>query len=195
MIGIAQRLIEQIGYSGVALLIFIENVFPPIPSEVILPFSGFVARRGDLTLWGVILAGTVGATLGAFPFYYIGMQIGRKRLFQFASKYGDYVDIQPETLRRAFDWFDTRGQFAVFTCRMIPGLRSVISIPAGMAKMDVLPFTAWTFSGSFIWTLLLSYAGWVLGANYRAIQPYINIIGWVVIISIIVYVMYKNVKT
>jgi len=194
MIELIQNVIESIGYSGIALLVFIENIFPPIPSEIVIPFSGFAAKRGGLTLPGVIFAGTLGAVLGAYPLYYLGRQVGRERLYRLSEKYGKYIGLPPQDLDRAFHWMDTRGQLAVFLCRMVPGLRSVISIPAGVVRQSFWQFTLWTTLGSFIWTFLLSVAGWYLGANYDALAPYIDTVGTAVTVLIFAFMIYRALK-
>lgn len=186
MVQLIQDIIEAIGYFGIGLLTIIENLFPPIPSEIILPFSGFTARRSDLTLVGVIAAGTIGSILGALILYYVGHRLGERRVILLAEKYGHHLGVEPENVSRANRWFRNNGQWAVFVCRLIPGLRSVISIPAGTAGMNVFTFLFWTSLGTVLWTALLGITGYVLGENYDAIQPIIDVVSWIVTITLIV---------
>ncbi|MFW5709750.1 MAG: DedA family protein [Chloroflexota bacterium] len=186
MVQLIQDTIEAIGYLGIGLLTIIENIIPPIPSEIILPFSGFTARRSDLTLVGVIAAGTIGSILGALILYYVGHRLGEERVIRLTQKYGHHLGIEPENVRRANDWFRNNGQWAVFICRLIPGLRSVISIPAGTARMNLFTFLFWTSLGTLLWTALLGVTGYALGDNYQAIQPIMDVVSWVVTITLIV---------
>jgi len=180
MVEFVQDVIDSIGYVGIAVLTIVENIFPPIPSEVVLPFAGFAAKRGDLTLIGVVIAGTVGSVLGALPLYYLGYRLGEERIAELAEKYGNWVGVTPRDIKRANRWFKDHGQLAVFICRMIPGLRSVISIPAGTAKMNLFVFLGWTTIGTALWTAALGAGGYLLGQNYDQIKPVVDAAGWVV---------------
>ncbi|WP_201538671.1 DedA family protein [Psychrobacter immobilis] len=182
-------IMAKFGYFGIVFAMFAENVFPPIPSEVIMPAAGFAASRGDFNLILVILAGTLGASLGALPLYYLGRVFDEERLVAFAEKYGKYMLIKPNDITSANDWFDKHGKTAVFFGRMVPGVRSLISIPAGMNNMPLLPFLALTALGSSIWTAVLTLAGYYLGQNYEIIEgalaPYSKGFGILVIVIII----------
>ena len=184
-------IMEKFGYLGIIFAMFAENVFPPIPSELIMPAAGFAVARGDLNLILVILAGTLGSVIGALPLYYLGRLLNEDRLMVFTEKYGKYVFVKPSDIRSSSVWFDKHGSKAVFFGRMVPGIRSFISIPAGMSKMPMLPFLVFTALGSSIWTSLLTIAGYYFGENYEIIEtmlaPYskgflllavVIIIGW-----------------
>ena len=184
-------IMEKFGYLGIIFAMFAENVFPPIPSELIMPAAGFAVARGDLNLILVILAGTLGSVIGALPLYYLGRLLNEDRLMVFTEKYGKYVFVKPSDIRSSSVWFDKHGSKAVFFGRMVPGIRSFISIPAGMSKMPMLPFLVFTALGSSIWTSLLTIAGYYFGENYEVIEtmvaPYskgflllavVIIIGW-----------------
>ena len=184
-------IMEKFGYLGIIFAMFAENVFPPIPSELIMPAAGFAVARGDLNLILVILAGTLGSVLGALPLYYLGRLLNEDRLMVFTEKYGKYVFVKPSDISSSSVWFDKHGSKAVFFGRMVPGIRSFISIPAGMSKMPMLPFLVFTALGSSIWTSLLTIAGYYFGENYEIIEtmlaPYskgflllavVIIIGW-----------------
>ena len=163
-------IMAKFGYLGIIFAMFAENVFPPIPSELIMPAAGFAVARGDLNLILVILAGTLGSVLGALPLYYLGRLLNEDRLMLFTEKYGKYVFVKPSDIRSSSVWFDKHGSKAVFFGRMVPGIRSFISIPAGMSKMPILPFLAFTALGSSIWTTLLTVAGYYFGENYEVIE-------------------------
>lgn len=184
-------IMAKFGYLGIIFAMFAENVFPPIPSEVIMPAAGFAVARGDLNLILVILAGTLGSVLGALPLYYLGSVFNKERLIVFTKKYGKYVFVKPDDVQSSNDWFNKHGNKAVFFGRMMPGIRSLISIPAGMNKMPMLSFLTLTALGSSIWTTLLTLAGYHFGKNYVLIEtmlaPYskvflllavIIVIGW-----------------
>ena len=163
-------IMAKFGYLGIIFAMFAENVFPPIPSELIMPAAGFAVARGDLNLILVILAGTLGSVLGALPLYYLGRLLNEDRLMVFTEKYGKYVFVKPSDIRSSSVWFDKHGSKAVFFGRMVPGIRSFISIPAGMSKMPILPFLVFTALGSSIWTSLLTIAGYYFGENYEVIE-------------------------
>lgn len=176
---------DKLGLFGVTLMMFLENVFPPIPSELIMPAAGFAAAMGQMHLIAVIIAGTLGSVLGALPLYYLGTILDENRLYHLAEKYGKYFLIKPEDVTSAQQWFDKYGKSVIFFGRMIPAIRSLISIPAGMARMPMLSFLMLTALGSAIWTTLLAYAGYVLGANYEAVTTFIEPISKIVAIVVL----------
>jgi membrane protein DedA with SNARE-associated domain len=160
------NIIASTGYFGIVFLMFVENVFPPIPSEFIMPLAGFMAAEDKFSLLGVIVAGTLGSVLGALPFYYLGAKLGEERLKRFAERYGRWFTISPEDIDRADDWFDRHGAKAVLLGRIVPGIRSFISIPAGFNRMNLGSFLLFTTIGSSVWTSLLAGAGYLLGTNF-----------------------------
>jgi membrane protein DedA with SNARE-associated domain len=178
------RTIESTGYIGIVLLMFLENVFPPIPSELIMPLAGFMVAKNERALSGVVLAGTIGSVIGALPFYYAGYSIGEQRLEQWIGKYGRWLTVSPEDLERARQWFEKRGRLAVFVCRLVPGLRSLISIPAGIARMPLGSFLFYTAMGALFWTAILAYAGYLLAEKFREVEKYLNPISYVVLLTI-----------
>jgi membrane protein DedA with SNARE-associated domain len=178
--------IESTGYLGIVLLMFLENVFPPIPSEVIMPLAGFLVAEGKQNLIGVIIAGTVGSVLGALPLYYAGFFLGEERLKQFADKHGRWLTVSRDDLERAKKWFNRHGGLAVLLCRLLPGVRSLISIPAGLAKMNLASFLFYTAIGAGVWTALLAFAGYILGAKFEQVGEYLNPASYVVFGAILV---------
>lgn len=178
-------MMDKLGLFGVALMMFLENVFPPIPSELIMPAAGFAAAMGQMNIVAVIVAGTIGSVIGALPLYYLGTIFDEARLIKLAEKYGKYFLIKPEDVINAQAWFNKYGKAVIFFGRMIPAIRSLISIPAGMNRMPMLPFLALTALGSAIWTALLAYAGFILGANYDKVEAFISPISKIVVVVVL----------
>jgi membrane protein DedA with SNARE-associated domain len=172
------------GYAGLVLLMFAENVFPPIPSEVIVPLAGYLVARGEMMFAAVVIAGTLGSVLGALLLYALGRQLGERRLKQFADRYGRWLTVSRHDLDRARRWFDRHGMTAVFLCRLVPGLRSLISIPAGIARMSFPLFLACTLVGSALWTAALAWLGYLLGSNFGKVESYLDPATWVVFAAI-----------
>jgi membrane protein DedA with SNARE-associated domain len=166
--------ISATAYWVIVCLMIIENICPPIPSEVIMPLAGFMATQGRLTVLGVILVGTVGSVLGAVPLYYLGRTIGEERLKGFADRYGRWLTVSREDLDTAKQWFARHGGMAVLLGRLVPGVRSLISIPAGIEGMSLAPFLLYTTIGAGLWTALLTCAGYWLGANFQQVEAYLD---------------------
>jgi membrane protein DedA with SNARE-associated domain len=175
------QLIAAMGYGGIVVLTIVENVWPPIPSEVIMPLAGFMAAQGRLSWLGVILAGTLGSVLGAVPLYYLGRRIGDERVKGFADRHGRWLTVSRADLDRAQQWFDRHGRMVVLVCRLVPGVRSLISIPAGMERMPLALFLLFTTVGAGLWTTLLVAAGYGLGANFRQVEAYLDPASYVVL--------------
>ena len=152
MFELITSLIAQTGYLGIALLMLAENLFPPIPSELIMPLAGFTAARGELSLLGVLLAGTIGSLAGALLWYEVGRRIGVERLRRWAGCYGRWFTMAPEQVDRAVAWFQRHGALAVLVGRLVPAIRTLISVPAGIAGMKLPAFLAWTTAGTALWT-------------------------------------------
>jgi membrane protein DedA with SNARE-associated domain len=176
--------ITRLGYPGIAFLMFLENVFPPIPSELIMPFAGFAAARGGLSMPGVVAAGLVGTVLGALPWYVVGRIFGYDRVVRLAQQYGRLIRVSGADVVHAKLWFDRYGARAVFLGRFVPAVRTLISVPAGIAAMPLLPFLLLTTAGSLGWTLLLAVAGYVLGENYALVERYIGPLSTLVVAAI-----------
>ena len=163
-------IMNQFGYVGVFLLIAIENIFPPIPSEVILLFGGFMTTYSSMNLFGVTLVSTLGSLLGAVALYYIGKILNKERLKKIVrGKAGKILRLKEKDIDMADQWFDTKGNKAVFFCRFIPLVRSLISIPAGMSEMNMKKFVLYTILGSTVWNFVLTFVGSKVGQNWKAI--------------------------
>lgn len=189
--GWAVDLMERLGIFGAGLAIALENLFPPLPSEIILPLAGFTASRGTFSLWGALVATTLGSVLGALALYYVGVLLGRDRLRAI-------VDLLPlvklSDVDKAEAWFDRHGSKAVFFGRMIPIFRSLISIPAGVERMPVFRFTLLTLAGSLVWNSIFVLAGYNLGQNWDAVTPYADVFQKVVIVTVLLAVVVFTVQ-
>lgn len=184
-----QDVIERLGAVGVALLVILENVFPPIPSEIVLPFAGFVAQRGDGSVVVMIFAATLGAVVGALILYGIAALIGPDRLRVFIVKFGRWFGVKPADLARAEQWFDRHAVAAVLLGRCVPLIRSVVSVPAGFRRMRLAPFLLYTAVGSIVWNTALIGAGAILGDQWEKVEPYVATLQWVVVALIAVAVV------
>jgi membrane protein DedA with SNARE-associated domain/uncharacterized membrane protein YkvA (DUF1232 family) len=172
--GITQFVSEG-GYLGIVLLMLAENVFPPIPSELIMPLAGFVAAQRQLDPVLVVLAGTFGSVLGAVPWYYAGMWLGEARVCAFAARHGRWLTLDETDLGKAIRWFEHHGRIAVLVGRLVPTVRTLISLPAGMARMPVIPFLAYSGVGSLLWTAALTAAGYWLESEYQRVANYVDL--------------------
>ena len=172
--------IEALGYVGLALLLIAENLFPPIPSEVVLPLAGFLVGRGDLNLWGAVFAATFGSVAGALILYGLGRWGGRRLVLRF----GKWLRVDEEGLKRAEGWFRSYGgDWVVLGARIVPVARSIVSIPAGTAKMPLPRFLILTTIGSAAWNGILIGAGVALGANWQVVQNWVGSYSNVVLIA------------
>lgn len=183
--------IEAWGYPGVFLLMLAENIFPPIPSEVIMPLAGFLAGRGDLSLPLTFLAGVAGSVFGTLFWYYIGLWIGEERLKRFAARHGRLLTLSPSDIDNAHAWFTRHGAAAVFFGRMIPAIRTLISVPAGLARMPLGTFLFWTVIGSALWTGLLTGCGLVLHENYALVADYVDPLSKLVVAVVVAVYLYR----
>ena len=193
------NIMNKYGYAGIIFLIAIENIFPPIPSEVILTFGGFMTISTNITILGVIIASTIGSVLGAIILYYIGKILNKERLIKIVtSKYGKLLRVKPKDIEEADKWFNKKGNITVFFCRSIPVVRSLISIPAGMSEMPIVKFVIYTTLGSSIWNTVLVLVGAFAGDKKDYIINIIDnmsnviIILLVVIFIVFVYKFYKK---
>jgi membrane protein DedA with SNARE-associated domain len=173
--------LDTLGYPGIVLLMCLENVFPPLPSELIMPLAGFLATKDQFSLVGVVLAGTLGSVLGALPLYGLGYLMGEARVKAWAERYGTWLMVSAEDVEQAKGWMDRHGRKAVFLCRLVPGVRSLISIPAGFVRMPLTPFLLYTALGTGVWAALLATAGRLLGERYAQVKTYLGPVAYVVL--------------
>src|SRR2546430_13183891 len=178
--------VGSLGYFGVGLLMAIENVFLPLPSELIMPLAGAWTNHGGKTLLGVIIAGTIGGVAGAYPLFAVAWIFGPERVTKWADRHGKWLLLRRGDLERAHDQFEKRGTMAVFISQLIPGLRGLISIPAGFAHMNVLLFTAANFAGTIIWCAVLAFLGHELDAHFARIHKTLGPVGWAILAAVVV---------
>ena len=188
------RLVEwlgQSGYLGIAALMFLENLFPPIPSELIMPSAGYSAGQGRLSLFGVILSGTAGSVAGAMFWYYVGKIIGADRLKAWAGRHGRWLTLKPRDVDRVDRWFDTHAGKAVFLGRFVPAIRTLISVPAGVFGMALPRFLLFSTLGTALWTALLATAGYLLEGQHEQVAAYLNPLTNIVLGLIVAVYLYR----
>ena len=191
MIEALSDLIARGGYPGIILLTFIETIFPPLPSELFMPMAGYVASRGELSLFGVIAAGTLGSLAGAWFWYLVGRAIGLDRARDLARRHGRWLTLHPRDIDRGNAWFAGYGGAVMVFGRMVPGIRSVVSVPAGIAHMPVGRFLLFSAIGTIIWTSLLMGAGYLLGAEYSRVAGWADPVSKLVIIALVGGYLYR----
>lgn len=169
------EIINNWGYGGIFLLIAIENIFPPVPSEVILTFGGFVTTTSGLTITGVVIAATLGSVIGAVVLYGVGLQLDVERMEKIVDRWGPLLRLTKNDIHKAAAWFDKYGYWSVFLCRFVPLVRSLISIPAGMSNMRFIPFLIFTTAGTFIWNIVLVNLGAQVGESWEEIVGYMEV--------------------
>lgn len=182
-----ENTMTSLGYVGIALLMFLENLFPPIPSELIMPLAGFTVAQGKMGLIPAIVAGVIGTVLGAFPWYYIGKIVDETRLEKLADKYGKWISVSSADIKKANNWFNKHGVKAVFLCRLVPGVRTLISLPAGINNMNMGSFVIYSTLGTVIWVSFLTIAGYVLGDHYDLVEVYIDPISKIALLIIVIF--------
>lgn len=178
--------IESLGYWGLAFLVALENVFPPIPSEIILPLAGFLTGQGRMNYVLAVFAATVGSVVGAMVLYWVGYAFGEHRIRSITRNWGKWLGFKEEDIDKADIWFDKYGGIAVMTGRVVPIIRSLISIPAGLRKMPLTKFALYTTAGSLVWNSVLIGAGWILGENWEEVEQYVGYLQYVVIAAVLV---------
>jgi len=169
-----ENIISTGGYPGLYFVMFLENVFPPIPSEVVLPLAGSLSLTGRFSIPLITIVGMFGSLTGAFLFYGLGKWLGEERVRKFIAKFGKYALLSVEDFDKSKDWFDKYDEWVIFFSRMVPIVRSLISIPAGVSSMNLAKFSVYTILGTALWSFILSYAGRLLGEQWPIITDFIN---------------------
>ena len=183
--------ITEYGYGAVVALMLLENVFPPIPSELIMPFAGYVAARGDLHPAGVVAAGSAGSLLGAVAWYAVGYWVGIDRLKRFARRHGRWITLSVEEVDQAQRWFARFGGIAVGVGRLIPAVRSIISVPAGVAQMRLDRFLLWSTIGTTAWSALLVMLGYQLGTRFSEVERWLSPVTWAIVLGALGAYLYR----
>ncbi|WP_103106251.1 DedA family protein [Brevibacillus reuszeri] len=176
--------IEQYSYLGIFLMMALENIFPPIPSEVILTFGGFITTQSSLTITGVVLSATAGAVIGAILLYGIGYYVDINKIEKIVERWGHFLRIKKADIHKANRWFEKYGYWTILICRMIPLVRSLISIPAGMTKMNIWLFLLFSTIGTFIWNIALVWLGAILGHSWEDILYYMDVYSTIAYVGI-----------
>jgi membrane protein DedA with SNARE-associated domain len=179
------------GYLGVFALMALENIFPPIPSEMIMPLAGFSAARGELNVVVLLIAGTAGSVIGTLPWYYAGRLWGKERLKKLANRHGRWLTVAPDDIEKALTVFHRHGRKAVFFGRLVPAIRTLISVPAGIAEMPFMQYLVYSTVGSLIWTGLLIAAGFLLEAQYELVAKYVNLVSKTIVGLIVAFYLYR----
>lgn len=192
-------MMNKFGYVGITLLIAIENIFPPIPSEVILTFGGFMTTYTSMKAWGVVISATIGSVFGAIVLYGLGRWLTPEKLEKWLDgKWGKRLHLKNEDVEKAASWFSKKGKPAVLLCRFIPIVRSLISIPAGIARMNIVNFLVLTTAGTCVWNIVLVYLGVFAGSSWERIVGYFGVYSYITLAVILVLLMvgafafYKN---
>lgn len=182
------------GLVGVAVLMFAENIVPPIPSEVIMPLAGFAAAQGDLNFAGVVAAGAAGATAGAYVWYAVGRRVSEARLERWIERHGRWLTLDASDLERSRTFFRRRGALAVFLGRLAPGVRTFVSVPAGVMRMPQIPFMIATTLGTAIWTAMLAAAGYLLEQEYERVAAWLDPVSAVVITALVAAYLIRAIR-
>jgi len=186
-----QGLMENFGVFGIALLMFLENIFPPIPSEIIMPLAGYQAATGQMSMVAVILAGTAGSLLGILPWYYLGLLVGEERIIRLADRYGRWITMSADDVEAADRWFRKYGVLAVMLGRLVPTVRTLISVPAGLSRMPIGKFLVFSAIGTVVWTAGLAFAGYLLAQQYEKVNDYVGPVSNAVILIVVVLYVYR----
>lgn len=181
------NIMDSWGYLGIILLMFLENIFPPIPSELVMPLAGFTASQDKLNIAFVIGAGTVGSVLGALPWYYAGFYLGEERLKNWADKYGKWLTVRRKDIEKSSKWFSKHCGKAVVLGRLVPGIRTLISMPAGIHQMNLVKFLLYTALGAGFWVAVLAIAGYKLGENYQRVEQYVGPASLIILVAVVIY--------
>ena len=193
-----ENIISTMGYPGLYLVMFLENVFPPIPSEVVLPLAGSLTLTGKFSIPMITIVGMLGSLTGAFLFYGLGKWLGESRVRQLMAKFGKYALLSTDDLDRSLEWFEKYDDWVIFFSRMVPIVRSLISIPAGIASMSFTKFSFYTILGTALWSFLLSFGGRLLGEQWPLIADFINtyqnVVVVLVVIGAIVFIGYRLIR-
>jgi membrane protein DedA with SNARE-associated domain len=194
LVGVAYRVIQALGEWGVGALTFVETVLPPIPSEVVLPLSGFISRQGQLALALLLVTSTLGSYLGALALYLLAARLGQERAVAVMAR---LPLVDRRDFERATAWFEDHGRRSVFFGRLVPGVRSLVSLPAGAVHMPLARFSVFTIAGSAIWNGLLIGLGWMLGSRYELVDRYSSVLDWVAVavaVAVVAWLVVRRVR-
>lgn len=191
------QFIHNTSYAGIFVLMGLESALIPIPSEVTMPFSGFLASQGSLNLWMIIVVGTIANLVGSLVAYYLGFFLQEKILLKFIHKYGKFILITEKEYNHASHWFEKYGDKVIFISRLLPAVRTIISLPAGVFRMDIKKFTFYTVLGCLIWSVFLTYVGFYLGENWASLEGYYRKFEYVIVALLVIGIsiyLYKKLE-
>lgn len=183
--------VSELGVLGIALLMFAENLFPPLPSEIIMPLAGYLSTRGRMDPWAAVAAGSAGSLAGALFWYWVGLRLTHGRLERWVARHGIWIAMSPDDVEHAVRWFAGHGRYSVLLGRLMPVVRTLISVPAGFARMPLGKFLALSAVGTVAWTGALTYAGVVLGQQFAGVDRYIGPVSWVVVGAAVVGYLWR----
>ncbi len=181
-------------YPGILFLMALENIFPPIPSELIMPLAGFKSGKRELGIVGVIVCGTIGSLIGQTVLYIVALKVGEDRLRHFIEKYGEWLALSPEDLDKGKSWFERHGEKMVLLGRVVPGIRSLISIPAGLANMPLPKFLLFSGIGTLAWTACLGLLGYFLGERYQGVERTVGVVANVILGGMLLCFIFQIIK-
>ncbi len=187
-------IVSSMGYAGVALLMALENIFPPIPSEIVMPLAGYTAANGELNVWIAIAVGTVGTIIGTLPWYYAARWIGEERLCSWVGEHGHWLTVEPKDINRASSWFGRRGRLVVLFGRLVPAIRTFVSVPAGFCKMPLAQYLLYSAIGTTVWTGALTWLGYALGRKYTEVATYLGPVTWGILGVMAIFYVYRLIK-
>ncbi|RYG25578.1 DedA family protein [bacterium] len=173
--------VSGMGYVGIFFLMLIENIFPPIPSELVMPLGGYLSTQDKMNIWAVIVVGAIGSVAGQTLLYFLARKLGEEKVREWVGKHGRWVTISPQEVDKSTKWFHDHGGRAVLFGRMIPGVRSLISIPAGLGKMPLGKFLLCTALGATLWASVLAYAGYFLGNRFENVERFLSPATWIIV--------------
>ncbi len=185
------QIITDFGYVGIFLVMLAESIFPPIPSELIIPFAGFAAANGDLNLFGVLAAATIGAVVGMLPWYFAGRIFGLNRVRWLADRFGRFMAMNSDEIDVAVLWFKRYGPIIVLFGRLVPLIRTLISIPAGLSRMPLPLFLLASTSGALIWNIFLTMAGFILHEHYEMIEVILDPLSYLVLAAVVLIYLFR----
>jgi membrane protein DedA with SNARE-associated domain len=191
---VIEQIIGTLGYGGIALLMIVENIFPPIPSELVVPFAGFLIFRGEMNFFAVVLASSIGTMIGTTFLYYLGKWLGEERLRLLLRNYGRFFFFPEKNYDKALTAFHKHDKAVVFWSRLVPGLRSVISLPAGVAKMPLGRFLFYTTLGTLVWNTLLAGGGVLLGNNWSQMMAFVDRFKYIVLLIIAALIVFLLIR-
>lgn len=194
IIDFVEVVVQDLGYLGIAGLMWATYIFPPLPTELVMPFVGYAASENEVSFWGAIVAGTVGSVLGTLPWYLVSRMVGQEKFRSWVERQGAWLALSGEEVTKVEQWFERHGHVAVFLGRLVPGIRELISVPAGLSAMPFVQFLAYSVLGIGLWTTVLGLAGYLVETQAAWVHDYLGPVAWVVVIAIVIWYIVRVVR-